>query len=229
MDSKWKISSWQHPSYWTDSSRFRGKILFLLHYFLFAQTHDWHVLSVNLNIRKQRLHSNELSDYSFKFWHTPVTRNNVMYNWHTVTHCAKTKKREFLTSWAVKWWARLPNTAVSLPFLLPSGEWLKCEKLLCLRNKITNTPGNKVSADVQEDEEALIVGCESSMSAQASSLLSQTLQVNHVQVDLLGDGGRRHGVWDHTSSWPSPAINIQVSDQWQRRSDVKLKSWYRIK
>lgn len=89
------------------------------------------------------------------------------------------------------------DTAVSLPFLLPSGEWLKFEKLLCLklsRNKITNTPGNKVSADVQEDEEALIVGCESSMSAQASSLLSQTLQVNHVQVDLLGDGGRRHGV-----------------------------------
>lgn len=94
--SKWKISSWQHPSYWTDSSRFRGKILFLLHYFLFAQTHDWHVLSVNLNIRKQRLHSNELSDCCFQFWHTPVTRNNVMYNWHTVTHCARTKKGNFL-------------------------------------------------------------------------------------------------------------------------------------
>lgn len=59
---------------------------------------------------------------------------------------------------------------------------------------VLGSTGDKVSADVQEDEEALIVGCESSMSAQASSLLSQTLQVNHVQVDLLGDGGRRHGV-----------------------------------
>lgn len=99
MDSKWKISSWQHPSYWTDSSQFRGKILFLLHYFRFAHTHDWHVLSVNfenLNIRKQRLHSNKRSDYRFKYWHTPVTRNNVMYNWHTVTHWARTKKGNFL-------------------------------------------------------------------------------------------------------------------------------------
>lgn len=49
-------------------------------------------------------------------------------------------------------------------------------------------PGDEVSADVEEDEEALIVRREGSVSAQAPPLLPQTLQVNDMQVDLLSDG-----------------------------------------
>lgn len=87
-------------------------------------------------------------------------------------------------------------------------------------------PGNKVPADIQEDKEALVIRCEGSVSAQAPSLFPQTLQVDNVQVYFLGDGRRRHGVGDNTSSWPSSAIHIQVPDQWKGRSTFKVVTEY---
>jgi len=89
-----------------------------------------------------------------------------------------------------------------------NGEGCLCEELL-----FGHQPGNKVSADVEEDEEALIVRREGSVSAQAPSLLPQTLQIDDMQVDLLGNGRGGHGVRDHTPGWPRPAIHIKVPDE----------------
>lgn len=74
-------------------------------------------------------------------------------------------------------------------------------------------PGNKVPADIKENKEALIIRSEGSVAAQAPSLLPQTLQVDHMQVYLLGDGRRIHGIRDHTASWPCPAVHIKVPGQ----------------
>lgn len=81
-------------------------------------------------------------------------------------------------------------------------------------------PGNKVSADVEEDKEALIVRREGSVCAQAPSLLPQTLQIDDMQVNLLGNGRRRHGVRDYTPGWPSPAIHIKVPYEWKERKYI---------
>lgn len=74
-------------------------------------------------------------------------------------------------------------------------------------------PGHKVPADVKEDEEALVVWREGSVGAQTPPLFPQTLQVDHVQVYLLGNGRRTHGIRDHTAGWPSPAVHIKVPDR----------------
>lgn len=55
-------------------------------------------------------------------------------------------------------------------------------------------PGNKVSADIEEDEEALVIRRECTVGTQAPPLLPQTLQVDDVQVNLLSDGGRGHRI-----------------------------------
>ena len=88
-----------------------------------------------------------------------------------------------------------------------------------MSTRCTVPPGNKVSANIEEDEEALVVGSEGSVGAQASSLLPQALQIDDMQVDLLGDGRRRHGVGDHASGRPSPAVHIKVPGQ-QREGDM---------
>lgn len=86
-------------------------------------------------------------------------------------------------------------------------------KIFLQKRTVCHPPGDKVSADVEEDKEALIVRSEGSVSTQTPSLLSQTLKVDDMQVYLLCNGRRRHGVRDHTSGWPGPAVHIKVPDE----------------
>lgn len=79
---------------------------------------------------------------------------------------------------------------------------------------VLRSTGHKVSAYIQEDEEALIIGCKGSVSSQAPPLLAQALQVDNMQVNLLSDGRRRHGVRDHAASWPRPTVHVQVPVIW---------------
>lgn len=80
-------------------------------------------------------------------------------------------------------------------------------------------PGDKVSADVKEDEETFIVGCEGPVSSKATALLSKTLQINHMQVDLLRNGRRGHGVRDHTACRPRSTVHVQVPISRQTLND----------
>lgn len=89
---------------------------------------------------------------------------------------------------------------------------------------LANLPGNKVPADIEEDEEALVVGREGSVGAQTPPLLPQTLQIDHVQVDLLSDGRGIHGIRDHTARRPGPAVHVKVPDEGiMQRKEEKLK------
>lgn len=74
-----------------------------------------------------------------------------------------------------------------------------------------HVPGHKVTADIEENKEALVVGREGSVCTQAAPLLSQALQVDHVHVDLFSYGRRRHGVRNHAARRPSTAVHVQVS------------------
>lgn len=80
-------------------------------------------------------------------------------------------------------------------------------------------PSDKVSADIEEDEEALIVGCEGPVGPKATALLSKTLKINHMQVDLLCNGRRGHGVRDHTSRRPRSTVHVQVPINRQTLND----------
>lgn len=93
---------------------------------------------------------------------------------------------------------------------------------MCL---LANLPGNKVPADIEEDEEALVVGREGSVGAQTPPLLPQTLQIDHVQVDLLSDGRGIHGVRDHTARRPGSTVHVKVPDEGimqQKEEELKL-------
>lgn len=74
----------------------------------------------------------------------------------------------------------------------------------------TPSPRYEVPADVQEDEEALLVGCVGPVGAQRSLHLLHGLQVKDMQVDLLSDGRRLHRIRDDAVPWPGPAVHIQV-------------------
>lgn len=62
------------------------------------------------------------------------------------------------------------------------------------RTNKAHLPGHKVTADVEENKEAFVVGGEGSVRTEAAPLLSQALQIDHVHVNLFSYGRRRHGV-----------------------------------
>lgn len=73
-----------------------------------------------------------------------------------------------------------------------------------------HTPCYEVPADIQEDEEALLVRCVGPMRAEGSFHLLHCLQVEHVQINLLGDGGWLHRVGDDAVPRPGAAVHVQV-------------------
>jgi len=64
---------------------------------------------------------------------------------------------------------------------------------------------------IQEDEEALVVGCVRLVGVKDRVHLTHTPQVYHMDVDLLGNRGWTQGVVYVVPLWPGTAVYIQVS------------------
>lgn len=67
------------------------------------------------------------------------------------------------------------------------------------------------------------------MCAQASSLLPQILQVDHMEVYFLRDGRWRHGIRDNASSGPSSAVYIKVPAGGMERHYINLIKTLKLK
>ena len=69
-------------------------------------------------------------------------------------------------------------------------------------------PGDVFIAHVQENEEALVVGRVGFVRLVHGSHLLHREQVNHVDVDLLRDGGRIEGVLNFVTFRPCSAVHV---------------------
>ena len=73
-------------------------------------------------------------------------------------------------------------------------------------------PSYILIANVQKNEEAFIVGCVRLVSSVKRADLFQGHKVNHMDVDLLGDGWRLERVLYVITLRPGPTVHIQIPE-----------------
>lgn len=65
-------------------------------------------------------------------------------------------------------------------------------------------------ADIQEYEEAFVVGGVGLVRPEHGADFLEGDQIDDVDVDLLGNGGRSEGILNDVTLWPGSAVHIQV-------------------
>ena len=109
----------------------------------------------------------------------------------------------------------------------PDGrQWVKPRLELAAAPKIENEhpPGYILIAHIQEQEEALIIGCEGFVWPHDGADLLESEKVNDMDVNFLGNGGRLEDFLDVIVGRPLPAVHIQVSGQ-KEQILQKLYAW----
>lgn len=84
------------------------------------------------------------------------------------------------------------------------------------------SPGHKIFADIQEDEEEVVAGCVGPVSPECSLHFLHRFEVQDVEVDFLGDGGWLQRVRNDAVLRPSSAVHVQVPGEERKRVTLHL-------